>query len=142
MWPSLSGTGVIEFDEFFSFLKEPRSRFQDTMFQFIVREQEDQLDFTRWMRAVFGFCFMTQTELVERELQTCVVKTAANRSFFAEVFQSYDSRRAGALSLVTTGNLLSKSAHCSCFAHSQQDVHNFLRSIHGDNGEAALASHC
>lgn len=85
--------GKVEFDEFFSFLKAERSRFQDVMFEFIARAHEEpgqplELDFTKWMIAVFTFAFATQEEIIE------------------QIFEAYDDTRAGYWSLVNLQNFI------------------------------------
>jgi len=79
--------GTVEFDEFFSFLKEPRSRFQDTMFSLLVQGQ-DQLTFPRWLLTVFSFCFATHEEVVE------------------QIFMWYDSQKQGIITLEDLHNFL------------------------------------
>jgi Ca2+-binding EF-hand superfamily protein len=72
-------SGTIEQVEFFLFLREPRTRVLNYIMPIIVPNDVDQLHFSNWICAVFGFCFLTEREVLEH------------------VFAKYDSSRTGKL---------------------------------------------
>ena len=89
------------------------------------------MDFSSWMLALFGFCFMTEDELVQRQprshpfyphsppphltpLHSCPpFPSSSLYSPCADVFQTYDS--------TGTGRLL------------QNDLYKFMKQMHADN---------
>lgn len=64
-----SHSGTVDPLEFFLFLREPRTRVLNYIIPIIAanpREYE-KMTFTMWMLSVFGFCFMTEQELKQRQ---------------------------------------------------------------------------
>lgn len=60
------GSGSIDTDEFFHFLRERRTVFLETMFRMMVPAGTEELDFVTWAHVVFSFCLATRDEMVER----------------------------------------------------------------------------
>ena len=82
------------------------------------------MPFTAWMLAVFGFCFMTEEELTQRQKRTGAAASQrvgaaavmrlmhpSHSLTWADVFQRYDSTGAGRI-LQVASNHGADDSHC------------------------------